>query len=176
MNIFTFIKKGCKYLYRETVLYAVWHFSSFFPLFPTHMYKRARARHWRFLGAKVGKKVFIGYGCYLDVSSMKRLQIDDYVGIGAECSFLLHKIDMERFVDRREGIPIKEGCIHICSNVQIGMRSFIMPGVTIGEGAFVAAHSTVAKDVPPYTIVGGCPAKVLGSVKQWKLKDETTSK
>ena len=93
-----------------------------------------------------------------------------------QCSFLLHKIDMEKFVDRREGIPIKEDFIHICSNVQIGMRSFIMPGVTIGEGAFVAAHSTVTKDVPSYTIVGGCPAKVLGTVKQWKSQDETTAK
>lgn len=176
MDIIIFFKKGFKYLYRETVLYGVWHFSSFFPLFPTYMYSRARARHWRFLGAKVGKNVFIGYGCYLDVSSMKRLEIDDYVGIGAECSFLLHKIDMEAFVDRKEGIPIKEGRIHICSNVQIGMRSFIMPGVTIGEGAFVAAHSTITKDVPPYTIVGGCPAKILGTVKQWKSQDEVSIK
>ncbi len=175
MDIFTFIKKGCKYLYREIVLYAVWHFSSFFPLFPTYMYSKARARHWRFLGAKVGKHVYIGYGCYLDVSSMERLQIDDYVGIGAECSLLLHKIDMEAFVDRRVGIPIKEGKIHICSNVQIGMRSFIMPGVTIGEGSFVAAHSTVAKDVPPYTIVGGCPAKVISQMPRKDIKNENHS-
>lgn len=39
------------------------------------------------------------------------------------------------------------------------MNAMIMPGVTIGEGAIVAAGSVVAKDVPPYTIVGGNPAK-----------------
>ena len=39
------------------------------------------------------------------------------------------------------------------------MNAIIMPGVTIGEGAIVAAGSVVSKDVPPYTIVGGNPAK-----------------
>lgn len=47
----------------------------------------------------------------------------------------------------------------IKSDVWLGMKAFIMPGVTIGEGAIVAAGSVVTKDVPPYTIVGGNPAK-----------------
>ncbi len=41
------------------------------------------------------------------------------------------------------------------------MNAMIMPGVKIGEGAIVAAGSVVVKDVPPYTIVGGNPAKVI---------------
>lgn len=41
----------------------------------------------------------------------------------------------------------------------IGMRAMIMPGVTIGEGAVIAANSVVTKDVPPYTVVSGSPAK-----------------
>ena len=44
----------------------------------------------------------------------------------------------------------------------IGVRAIILPGVTVGEGAIVAAGSVVAKDVAPYTIVGGNPAKVIG--------------
>lgn len=47
----------------------------------------------------------------------------------------------------------------IKSDAWIGMNAMIMPGVTIGEGAIVAAGSVVSKDVPPYTIVGGNPAK-----------------
>ena len=47
----------------------------------------------------------------------------------------------------------------IKSDAWIGMNAIIMPGVTIGEGAIVAAGSVVSKDVPPYTIVGGNPAK-----------------
>ena len=44
----------------------------------------------------------------------------------------------------------------------IGVRAIILPGVTIGEGAVVAAGAVVVKDVPAYAIVGGNPAKVIG--------------
>lgn len=47
----------------------------------------------------------------------------------------------------------------IKSDAWLGMKAMIMPGVTIGEGAIVAAGSVVTKDVPPYTMVGGNPAK-----------------
>ena len=172
MATLSFFKKAGRYLYRETVLYMVWHFSSYFPLFPTIMYRKIRAKTWRFIGAKVGKEVKIGYGVYIDVSTLHRLTIDDYVGIGAECLLLLHKIDMGNYIDRMHGVPCIEGDIHICSNVQIGMRSVIMPGVTIGEGSFVASNSTVTKDVPPYTVVGGNPAKV---IKKLNHQDENSS-
>ena len=46
-------------------------------------------------------------------------------------------------------------------DVWIGHGAFIKAGVTIGTGAIVAAHATVVRDVPPYTIVGGTPAKAL---------------
>ncbi|HKK25292.1 MAG TPA: CatB-related O-acetyltransferase [Gracilimonas sp.] len=54
--------------------------------------------------------------------------------------------------------PIK-GNTKIGNDVWLGYRSTIMPGVTIGDGAIVASNSTVVKDVEPYTIVGGNPAK-----------------
>ncbi|TPM89870.1 CatB-related O-acetyltransferase [Mesorhizobium sp. B2-1-3A] len=49
--------------------------------------------------------------------------------------------------------------ITIGNDVWIGRRSMILPGVKIGHGGVVAAQTTVTKDVPPYTIVGGNPAK-----------------
>lgn len=49
----------------------------------------------------------------------------------------------------------------IKSDAWIGMNAMIMPGVTIGEGAIVAAGSVVTQNVPPYTIVGGNPAKII---------------
>lgn len=49
----------------------------------------------------------------------------------------------------------------IQNDVWIGMKSTIMGGVTVGHGAIIAAHSVVTKDVPPYTIVGGVPARVI---------------
>lgn len=53
----------------------------------------------------------------------------------------------------------------IGNDVWIGARTIILPGVKIGEGSIVAAGSVVTKDVLPYTIVGGVPAKVIKSRK-----------
>ena len=51
--------------------------------------------------------------------------------------------------------------VSIGNDVWIGAGAFIKGGVTIGDGAVVAAHAVVTKDVPPYAIVGGVPAKVI---------------
>jgi len=63
------------------------------------------------------------------------------------------------FVEQIETSYEPKGDTIIESDSWIGMNAMIMPGVKIGEGAIVAAGSVVAKDVPPYTIVGGNPAK-----------------
>ncbi|MGH1338444.1 MAG: CatB-related O-acetyltransferase [Aureispira sp.] len=54
-----------------------------------------------------------------------------------------------------------KGNITIGNDVWIGYKATIMAGVTIGDGAIIATNSTVVKDVPPYSIVGGNPAQVL---------------
>ena len=51
--------------------------------------------------------------------------------------------------------------VTIGNDVWLGQRVMIMPGVTIGNGSIVAAGAVVTKDIPPYSIVGGVPAKVL---------------
>lgn len=51
--------------------------------------------------------------------------------------------------------------VTISSDVWIGARVIILPGVTIGRGAIIAAGAVVSKDVPDYSVVGGVPAKVL---------------
>ena len=53
----------------------------------------------------------------------------------------------------------------------IGAHSIILPGVTIGEGALVAAGSVVTKSVPPYTVVGGNPARVICTTEQYLQKN-----
>lgn len=57
------------------------------------------------------------------------------------------------------GLP---GAVKIEDHVWIGARAMILPGVTIGEGSVVGAGAVVTKSVPPYSIVAGCPAKVIG--------------
>ena len=56
---------------------------------------------------------------------------------------------------------ISKGNITVDDDVWIGFRSTIMSGVHIGQGAVVAAGAVVTKDVPPYAIVGGVPAKII---------------
>jgi acetyltransferase-like isoleucine patch superfamily enzyme len=60
-----------------------------------------------------------------------------------------------------DGIPVKTGDTVIGSDVWLTMRTFVRSGVTIGDGAIVAAGAVVINDVPPYAIVGGNPAKVI---------------
>ena len=54
--------------------------------------------------------------------------------------------------------------VHLCKNAWIGAGATILPGVTVGENAVVAAGAVVTKDVAPYTIVGGNPAKFIREV------------
>jgi acetyltransferase-like isoleucine patch superfamily enzyme len=86
------------------------------------------------------------------------------------------------------GFPHSNGGVTIGSDVWIGNSATIMSGVTIGDGAVIAANSHVIKNVAPYEIVGGNPAKHikfrfpqpvidrLVSLKWWELNDETISR
>ena len=58
-----------------------------------------------------------------------------------------------------EGHPSSNGDVIIGNDVWIGLNALILSGVTIGDGAIIAANSVVTKDVEPYVIVGGNPAK-----------------
>lgn len=60
--------------------------------------------------------------------------------------------------DLFNSVPAK---VVIGNDVWIGMKSTIMGGITVGNGAIIAAHSVVTKDVPPYAIVGGVPSKII---------------
>lgn len=64
---------------------------------------------------------------------------------------------------------VKAKPINIGNHVWIGMNSTILKGVTIGDGAIVAAGAVVTKDVPPKTIVAGVPAKVIKENIDWEM-------
>jgi len=66
---------------------------------------------------------------------------------------------------RFEGPPTRAKITSIGNDVWIGHGAYIASGVTIGDGAVVAAHTVVAKDVPPYAVVAGNPAVI----KKWRL-------
>ncbi|MEY9094429.1 CatB-related O-acetyltransferase [Paenibacillus sp. RC84] len=102
------------------------------------------------------------YGWLLD-----KLIIGNYVCIASGVIILMggnHNhhpewITVYPFVEQIETSYEPKGDTIIGNDSWIGMNAMIMPGVKIGEGAIVAAGSVVVKDVPPYTIVGGNPAK-----------------
>lgn len=122
-----------------------------------------RAKYWKKCGATVGNNVNIGYDVYFDASNANFITIEDDVWIASQCLILCHKRPLSNYHkgDRyndiehiRKPVVLKKGCC-------IGMRTIIMPGVTIGEGAMVGAGSVVTKDVDPWTIVVGNPAKLV---------------
>ena len=119
--------------------------------------------------------VSIGMSTYgeLNVISFNNksyLKIGNFCSIAQEVYFLL---DVEHCIETISSYPFKakildagneafsKGDIVIEDDVWIGFRSTILSGVHIGQGAVVAAGSVVTKDVPPYAIVGGVPAKVI---------------
>ncbi|MFU2017937.1 Vat family streptogramin A O-acetyltransferase [Peribacillus butanolivorans] len=92
----------------------------------------------------------------------------------------------EKYTPALDQLPFKEDTI-IGNDVWIGMDTVIMPGINIGDGAIIAAKSVITKDVEPYTIVGGNPAKKIKTrfsaeiisklleIKWWDLDIEVIS-
>ena len=106
-------------------------------------------------GLKTGKNVLIDPTAKIDYHNCFLISIGDNSIINAGAHLLAHDSTIGRFTGgyRRMGrIDIKENCI-------IGVNSVILPGVSIGPNALVAAGSVVNKDIPPNTCVAGVPAR-----------------
>jgi acetyltransferase-like isoleucine patch superfamily enzyme len=104
----------------------------------------------------LGERCVINFGTLLDGRKF-HIRIGNDVSIGPEASILTlgHDPQSPRFEDRG-------GEVVIGDRAWIAYRAIVMPGVTIGEGAVVGAGAVVTKDVEPYAIVAGNPARVIG--------------
>lgn len=108
----------------------------------------------------IGKNVFINHACsFLDMGG---ITIEDDVLIGPRVNLVTENHPADP-AERRSLITKP---IIIKRNAWIGANATILPGVTIGESAIVAAGAVVSKDVPAYTVVGGVPAKFIKSISQ----------
>ena len=134
--------------------------------------RKRRAKIMRKLGCHVGDNVYVGDHVAIDVNHADLIYVDDFAHIADGCRLLCHQrvLSDYRKGDNYADLPYRLGKIHIGKGALLGMETFVMPGVTIGEGAIVGAGSLVTKDIPAWTIATGRPAQV---VKQIPERDQT---
>ena len=140
----------------------------------------ARILLYKVLLKKMGKHVVIRDG--VKVLYPERVSIGDYSGINDWCLLdgtggieigkyvrLAPKVEImtSNHIHANPNVPIKlQGLemkrVVIEDDVWVGIGALIVPGVHVGNGVVIAGHAVVTKNVPPYSIVAGIPAKVIG--------------
>lgn len=110
-------------------------------------------------GIKIGKGTIIGENAILD--GRAGLEIGNNVNFSSNVRIwtLQHDYRDPDFACN----PEHYGPVKICDRAWIGPHTIILHDITVGEGAVVAGGAVVTKDVPPYTLVGGVPAKQIGT-------------
>jgi len=107
---------------------------------------------------EIGEDTIIGDHCFLD--GRDKLKIGNHTDIASQVLIYNSEHDIEAEDFRAITAPVEIG-----DYVFIGPRAIILPGVKIGNGVIVAAGAVVTKDVEPFRIVGGVPAKEIKSRK-----------
>jgi acetyltransferase-like isoleucine patch superfamily enzyme len=115
--------------------------------------------HWRAEfyapnGVVIGENCIIGDNCFLD--GREGITFGENVNIGSHVSIYTRQHDVDSPDFAEVGAPVVIG-----THAWIASHAVILPGVTIGEGAVVAAGSVVPRDVAPFTLVGGNPARLI---------------
>jgi acetyltransferase-like isoleucine patch superfamily enzyme len=131
-------------------------------------YRKIRPLFWRLMGAKVGKDCFIGYEVWADMTHMDLIELEDHVHITTRCLLLCHQRNLDNYHigDDAAMLPYHKKKIILKKGCMLGMGTIVMPGVTIGEGAIIGSGSLVVKDIPPWTVAAGSPAKVIRLINQ----------
>jgi len=124
-----------------------------------NIWSRFKNMLFRFVGLKIGHDVLVSQYTRVDGLLPNLIILEDHTALGVSCNLITHT-----FIDRGDVRAFLYGPIQICKYARVGANVTITPGITIGEGSVVAAGSLVNKDVPPYTMVGGVPAKPIKEI------------
>ena len=129
-------------------------------------YRKIRIWSIRKMGYSVGKDVYLPSDLVIAhnlVYNRGELSIGDRVSIGPGVILVLSS--HSNFSDVSHAVSQRGDFVNIGDDSWIGAASVILNGVTIGEHTVVGAGSIVTRDVPPYTVVAGNPAKVIRTIK-----------
>lgn len=163
VNLFTVIGKVFSNFY-HALLQSMMDWVIFAPI----AHRMFRPWLLRRMGAKVGKGVYIGDNCKFDLNHSDLLTVEDHVHIASGTRLLCHQRNLSHYYKgddyaklgyKLAPIVLKKGCL-------VGMESFVMPGVTIGEGSIVGAGSLISKNIPDWTIAVGRPAKCVKEIPE----------
>ena len=111
------------------------------------------------------------FGPFSHITCTNKITIGDYCLTGKNITITDNshgKTDIHDLnIPPTKRTVVSKGPVIIGNNVWIGDKATILPNVTIGDGAVIAANSVITKDVPPYSVVAGIPAKV---IKQHRIE------
>ena len=144
---------------------------------------------------EIGDGVFVGDGAYIQGRFDGRTCIGNHVWIGPQAYLDARDLVLEEYVgwgpgakvvgSAHTGLPVDAPIIEtdleikpvcVCAGADIGANSTVLPGVTVGKGAIVGAGAVVSRDVAPYSIVAGVPARFLRWREGYAPEDETDEK
>lgn len=108
----------------------------------------------------IGENTHVTNRCVIDGRGGLTIGNDVLIGYESIILTVMHRFDDPNMPIRLQG-SIREP-VMIGNDVWLGTRVIVLPGVTIGNGAVIAAGAVVTRDVPPFTVSGGVPAKVIG--------------
>ena len=169
VSIWQVFKRVCKTYRDGFLLKYVMHSWLLSPILPR------KVRPWvlKKVGCHVGKDIFVGDSVKIDSGHADLIFIEDHAHIAGGTRLLCHQRNLKDYKvgDDYAKLPYKLGEIHLEKGSLVGMESFVMPGVTIGEGAIVGAFSLVTHDIPAWTIATGRPAKVVKQIPKRDLED-----